>query len=386
MFKRWMPPIPANCLLLGPRRSGKTTLLRQRYPEYHYVTLDDLDYLDWARRDPKGFVESLPQNAIVDEVQRAPQITIALKKRIDEDSIRILMTGSSSLGLLDSTADTLAGRIQIRHLPTMCWGEDLGDPTHSIFGDELSTADLRAASRSLDLAVEYGGFPEVVLAKAAEQKLEILRNYRDTYFTRDLAQLSNIENIEGILAILQNTGRSLGSPLEISHFAREAGLSHPTAKKYVNILLQSDLAFKLYGYHLGTAKRYISSAKLYFCDAGLPTALRSRLTLGQLLENFIISELEKRRKLGLFNVDQLFYYRTVSGLEIDLVCEEDRSLVLAEIKASKSISRRDVANLKEYVKANPTKLIEPYLFYFGLEYVEMEGIKCIPVAALFRGR
>ncbi|MGV7224393.1 MAG: AAA family ATPase, partial [Nitrospinales bacterium] len=119
MFKRWLD-IPQNrsCLILGPRRCGKTTLLRHRYPDLKYVTLDDLDLLVWARRDPKGFVTSLEGSAIIDEIQRLPILTVAVKYAVDNENARFLMTGSSNLGLLDAVADTLAGRIDILALPT----------------------------------------------------------------------------------------------------------------------------------------------------------------------------------------------------------------------------------------------------------------------------
>src|SRR5215510_16439303 len=113
MFERWLKTTLENTLLIGPRRSGKTTYLRGVFPELRYVTLDDFDYLDWAKRDPKGFVQSLGSTAIIDEIQRVPQLTVAVKQFIDEKKFTVLMTGSSSLGLLDVSADSLAGRIRL---------------------------------------------------------------------------------------------------------------------------------------------------------------------------------------------------------------------------------------------------------------------------------
>ncbi len=386
MFKRWISLPKGSSLVLGPRRAGKTTFLKTSFPDYQYVTLDDLDILSWANRDAKGLVESFDAHVIVDEVQRAPHLTVALKKRIDEKSITAIMTGSSSLGLLDATADSLAGRIHIVHFPTACWGEDEGSFTHSIFTDRVSPPEMAAAQRLLSQALMFGGFPEVLTLPTPQEKEQLLKTYRDTYFTRDLAQLSNIENIEGILAILHHCAQSIGSLVEISNFAQEAGLSHPTAKKYLNVLTQSELVFKLYGYHLGTAKRYVSSAKLYFCDSGLPTSLPAELSKGQRVENFVISELEKRRKLGFYNAEQLFYYRSASKLEIDMILEEKNALSVIEIKASDRISSGDLRNLKDYLLAAPHKKVKGYLFYTGTEYIERDGISCIPIAAIFRGR
>ena len=133
MFTRWLEiSSDKSCLIIGPRRSGKTMLLKHRYPALPYVTLDDLDFLAMAKRDPKGFITNLGSPAIVDEIQRLPMLTVAVKYAIDNEEARFLMTGSSTLGLLDAAADTLAGRIDIVSLPTACWGENIGEPTHSI--------------------------------------------------------------------------------------------------------------------------------------------------------------------------------------------------------------------------------------------------------------
>ena len=384
MFKRWMSIPTGSALLLGPRRAGKTTLLREAFPEASYVTLDDFDYLTWAKEDPKGLVASLGKFAIIDEIQRVPTLTIAVKKAIDEGSARFLMSGSSSVGLLDGTADTLAGRIDIFHLPTACWGEVAGPSTATLFKEEASPPALRAASRSYRTALYFGGFPEVVVAHSDDDKEAILKRYRDTYFTRDLAYLSNIENIEGLLAILNHAGKSIGSHLEVSNFARESGVSYPTAKKYLNVLTQAELAFKLYGYQHGPAKRYIKAAKLYYADNGIMTALRLRLSEGQWVENFVISELEKRRKIGLIQADQFYYYRSVGGLEVDLVYEEHDALIAIEIKASSKINRRDVANLLTFAEQHDGQ-VKPYVFYGGLSYRTIEGVPCIPIAALCGG-
>ena len=171
------------------------------------------------------------------------------------------MTGSSTLGLLDAAADSLAGRIDIVSLPTACWGEEVRGSTYSILHEQASPPQIKKAGRSLSGAMRYGQFPEVLMQERDENKHDVLVNYRNTYFTRDLMQLSNIENLEGLLAVLQHLARSLGSHLEVSNFAREAGISHPTTKKYLNALQQTQLTFKLYGYQFGPAKRYIKAPK-----------------------------------------------------------------------------------------------------------------------------
>ncbi len=385
MFKRWLSLKDGkSVLLIGPRRCGKTTLLRMCYPDYRYVTLDDLDYYNWAKQDPKGLIESLGASAIIDEIQRYPQLTIAAKYAIDNQKARFLMTGSSSVGLLDASADTLAGRINLFSLPTACFGEDSGPATHQTLYNKMGPLQLHAANRKLKEALAYGQFPEV-LSAALREKHDLLINYRDTYFTRDLMQLANLENIDGLLTIFHHLARSIGSHLEVSNFAREAGMSYPTTKKYLNNLTLSQLTFRLYGYQYGPAKRFIKASKSYFSDNGILHSLNISMDEGQLLENFVIAEFEKRRKLGLLRCDRLYYYKSAAGREIDLIFETDDNVYAIEIKNTKHPAAKDVRNLVEF-SSHHRKKVHAFLFYTGLEYMEIKTVQVIPVAALYRGR
>ena len=386
MFQRWLEiPSHRSCLIVGSRRSGKTTLLKHRYPDWSYATLDDLDYLDWAKRDPKGLISHLGNKAIIDEIQRLPMLTVAVKYAVDNEKARFLMTGSSTLGLLDAAADSLAGRIDIVSLPTACWGEELGDPTHSILNDQASLFQIKEAGRRLSGAMTYGHFPEVLIHEKDGDRHEVLVNYRNTYFTRDLMQLSNIENLDGLLAVLQHLTRSLGSHLEVSNFAREAGISHPTTKKYLNALQQSQLTFKLYGYQFGPAKRYIKAAKTYFADSGIILSLNAGVSAGQLLENFVLAEFEKRRKLGMIKSDQFYYYKSAGGNEIDLVFEADNTVYAIEIKSTRRPAPRDLHNLGQF-RDRLNRPVRRYLVYLGEEYRTIDNIQLLPAGALFRGQ
>jgi hypothetical protein len=371
--------------MIGSRRSGKTTLLKRRYPKWSYATLDDLDHLDWAKRDPKGFISHLGSPAIIDEIQRHPLLTVAVKYAVDNEGARFLMTGSSTIGLLDAAADTLAGRIDIISLPTACWGEENGGPTHSILNDRLKPPQIREADRSLRGALTYGQFPEVLLKENDNGKHEVLVNYRNTYFTRDLMQLSNIENLDGLLVVLHHLARSLGSHLEVSNFAREAGISHPTAKKYLNALQQAQLTFKLYGYQFGPAKRYIKAAKTYFADNGIIHSLNTGVGTGQLVENFVLAEFEKRRKLGLIEADHFYYYKSAGGNEIDLIFEVKGTVYAVEVKSTRRPSPRDLQSLRQF-SDRLKRPVRRYLVYLGHEYGSIENIELLPIGAIFRGR
>lgn len=154
---------------MGPRRSGKTTYLKKNFSDFHYISLDDFDYLTLAEKDPKALVGD-HQKLIIDEIQRVPKLTIAVKYALDEHQSTIIMTGSSRIGLLDSSADTLAGRIKFFHLPPACWGEDIGEPTHRIFKEQASLLLIKEANRALKSFLKYGGFPEILSLKQAKDK------------------------------------------------------------------------------------------------------------------------------------------------------------------------------------------------------------------------
>lgn len=348
------------------------------------MTLDDLDLLELAQKDPKALLHG-HKRIIIDEIQRAPKLTIAAKYAIDELSATVLMSGSSRIGLLDATEDSLAGRMDILEMPTCCWGESDGNPTHRILDEEAPVLQIKEAQRDLETALTFGGFPEVASEKNEETKLSILNNYKNTYFTRDLSLLSNIEDISGLRAILQHYARSIGSVTQISNFQNEANLSHITAKKYLNSIYQAGLGFILLGFQNGPAKRYIKGVKSYFCDNGIITAMGAQCSRGQVIEHFVISEIEKRRKLGFYSCDQLYFYKSSSGFEIDLIIPEKNRITAIEIKSLQNPTQKDVRNLKEFIAVEP-KNRRGLLFYIGTEYKDLDGIKCIPIASIYRGK
>lgn len=264
-------------------------------------------------------------------------------------------------------------------------GEQAGPPTHSFLDERCDPRILAANQRLLADAIRFGGFPEVLTADSPTERSDVLKNYRNTYFTRDLAHLSNIENTEGLLAVLMHAARSIGSHLEVSSFARESGLSFPTAKKYINTIVQSQLGLKLYGYQFGPAKRYVKASKLYFADNGILGALTRDLSAGQQFENFVISEFSKRQKLGYIRTDQLFYYKSSGGAEIDLLYEVDDYIIAIEIKASTKIDRKDIRNLVRFRASETKRPVQAYVIYRGDEYGELESVRFVPVGALCRG-
>ncbi|MBN1962718.1 MAG: ATP-binding protein [Deltaproteobacteria bacterium] len=386
MFNRWLKfPENSTCMLLGARRVGKTTLLRQRFPDAIYYTLDDFDVLRFARTDPKGLIQSITKSfAIIDEIQRCPELLIAVKYAIDTQNKTFIMTGSSALGLLSQGVETLAGRMHPLELPTACWGEELGPPTHECF-NVVNQLQAIKARRQLKDSIIYGGFPEVINCNNAESKQEILHNYKNSYFAKDLALLSNVENADGLMAILSYLAISLGSHTSVVNAARESALSYPTARKYLNVLEASRLVFKLYGYQFGPAKRHAKAAKYYFADNGILFALGIKVSIGQQLENFVIAEIEKRRRLGRFNCDQLLYYQSAGGAEIDIIIDEPSLTTAIEIKNTINPAANDVRHLKTFLNSkNADKPRRALLLHMGDNASIENDVQLLPIAHLWR--
>lgn len=387
MFTRWLNLQKAkkSILLIGPRRSGKSTYLKSVFKNYKYFTFDDLDILEQSKKDPMGWIQSLGTHFIIDEVQRNSQISIAIKWAIDEKKVHCILTGSTGLNLLDKSSESLAGRIQIFYMTPACFGENFGEPlTLSEYQSKYEFAKL--ARREFEKFKQYGGFPEVLSADEND-KHELLAIYKNSYFTRDVASLNNIENVEGLRALYLALIRGIGCRYEVSSLLKETGLSTPTVKKYLNTLIQSGLMFKLYGYHLNEAKRYISSAKSYFIDVGILQALSNDFSTGQLIESFVISEIEKRRLLGFIKADSLFYFESAGGREVDLIYEEPDRVTAVEIKSTKNISGRDLRSLREF-NIKSKKNLRKIIYYTGNDFLQEKDddkyIEIRPIFSLFR--
>lgn len=319
--------------LTGPRQSGKSTLCRAVFPELPYASLEAPDLRAFATDDPRGFLAQFPGGAILDEVQRAPELPSYLQGVIDADPSpgRWILTGSQNLALLESVSQSLAGRAAVLHLLPLTRSEVLRFPR---------------PPRELEHALFAGGYPRIFDRELDPS--DWLRSYVATYVERDVRSISKI----GDLATFQRfvelcAGRTAGL-LNYSALAADCGITQPTAKAWVSILETSFVVFRLPPFHASARKRLVKMPKLHFYDSGLvcwllgirdPEQLRSHPLRGAIFETWVVSEIRKHRE-NRGEPAGLSFYRDRDAAEADLVIEHPGRLTLLEAKASRTPSSR----------------------------------------------
>ncbi|MDA8110823.1 MAG: ATP-binding protein [Nitrospiraceae bacterium] len=347
-------------LVVGPRQAGKSTLVRQfSGPERPYLTLDDETVRESARFDPSGFVRQLDL-AIIDEVQRAPELLISLKKAVDEDRRpgRFLLTGSADLMTLPTVSESLAGRMEIVPLLPLSQGEIRRkrpgflkrvlegrppDCLSPVTGDELVKTVLS------------GGYPEMLRRKDPGRRRAWVRDYVEALFLRDVREISNLEHRDRLLPLFRIMALQSGQIPNLAQWGGQIGLDAKTTKSYVSVLERLFLIHRLPAWHSDRTSRLIKSPKLHLVDSGIQanltgateeTILRDRSRLGPLLETFAVSEILKQASWE-EGIAGLFHFRDKDQEEVDLIVEEEGGRIVGiEIKAAATVTPRDFRGLK----------------------------------------
>lgn len=313
----------------GPRQSGKTTLCRQLFRDHPYVSLEDLGKRQAALDDPVRFLAQYPGGAVIDEVQRAPDLLSYLQGVIDEDPApgRWILTGSQNFLLLAQITQSLAGRTGIFHLLPLARQEVLRFPQ---------------APATLEEAMFAGGYPRVF--DHALDPSEWFGLYAATYLERDVRQIANIGDMTAFQRFIQLTAGRTGQELDYSALASDCGVSQPTLKKWLSVLEASYIAFRLPPYFRNIKKRLIKRPKLYFHDTGLacwllgiqaPEQLHSHPLRGALFETWVVTEILKQRVSdGPGLVRGMHFYREKNQAEVDLVLESPGGVLLLEVKSA----------------------------------------------------
>lgn len=315
-------------VVTGPRQSGKTTLCKAAFPRKPYVSLETPDAREEAVRDPRAFLARFPEGAILDEVQRAPELPSYLQEIVDSHrrNGEWILTGSQNFALLARISQSLAGRAAMLQLLPLAL-------------EEIRTLGELPA---LDEQLLRGGYPRLYDQHLAPTAW--LADYVMNYVERDVRQIQEIGDLATFQTFLRLAAGRVGQVLNLAGLAKDCGIAHPTARRWLSVLEASYVAFRLPPLHRNVSKRLTKSPKLHFYDAGLACYLLGIRTLdelahhplrGALFETWVVSEVLKWRWNRGLPTD-LAYYRDARGTEVDLVVEKALDPIAVEVKAGQT--------------------------------------------------
>ena len=385
-------------LLAGPRQAGKTTLVRQVAAKgLRYLTLDDELTLLAARADPVGLIRSLDR-AVIDEIQRAPQLLLAIKKSVDEDRRpgRFLLTGSANLMALPLVADSLAGRMETLSLLPLSQTEIEGHSANWIdqaFAGQLLKTDSLALGDALTDRVLRGGYPEAITRDSAKRRMAWARQYVDALIQRDVLDVAGIDKLDQLPRFLNALAQTAGQMCNYSQLAGQVGLDGKTAARYAGVFETMYLLKRVDVWARNRLSRVVKTPELQFIDAGLLAMLinlgieevrRDRSRFGQVLETFVFGELLKHTTSAEGDY-QLLYYRDADKVEVDIVIENAAGqLVGVEVKASATVKASDLRGLRKLAALAGDQFKMGVLLYDGAETLPLgDGIWAAPLSSLW---
>jgi uncharacterized protein len=386
-------------LLSGPRQAGKTTLAKTFMGEGRtYLTLDDRNVLAAARADPIGFVRGLDK-AIIDEIQRAPELMLAIKESVDTDQRpgRFLLTGSANLMSIPAVADSLAGRMAVVPLLPLAQAEISRTPGRfldMLFSEEPVTLKGETVTgKALMSIVLAGGYPEVLKRASFRRQQAWLNDYSALILDRDVRDVANVDQLKQLPRLLSVLAEHSGQLTNNSSFAGALGLSHVTVQKYVGILDRLYLLTLLAPWSSNHLSRLVKTPKVHFLDSGLLAAVREdddeklaldRARYGSLLETFVVSEIMKIAAWTDLRLS-FSHYRTKDQDEVDLVIEDRRGRIIGiEVKASATVRQSDVKGLRQLREATKERFVHGYVLHDHDRVTPLgEQITAIPVSHLW---
>ena len=386
-------------LLAGPRQAGKTTLVRHIAAQQglRYLTLDDGLTLLSAREDPVGMVRSLDR-AVIDEIQRAPQLLLAIKKSVDEDRRpgRFLLTGSANLMALPTVADSLAGRMETLSLLPLSQSEMALRQANWIdqaFAGRILQASTPAVGEALVERVLRGGYPEAVARPAGRRRTTWARQYIDALIERDVRDIAHIDKLDQLLRFLRALAHTAGQMCNYTQLGAQVGLDGKTALRYCGVFEQMYLLQRIDVWARNRLSRVVKTAKLQFLDAGLLASLldltaqevaQDRTRFGNVLETFVFGELLKHSTTAQDDY-RLMYYRDADKFEVDVVIENAAGqLVGVEVKAAATVKASDLRGLKKWAALAGPQFRLGVVLYDGTETLPLgDGLWAAPLSSLW---
>lgn len=337
-------------LLTGPRQVGKSTLLGHLFPSHRYISFDDPILRSLARKDPALFLTENPPPLVLDEVQYVPEILSYIKERVDAKRDvygQYLLTGSQSFSLMEGVSESLAGRIAILEL-------------YPFSSQEV--AHLRKGSFLLRTqeSMLRGGYPELWIQSQLSPG-RWFGSYVNTYIERDLRNIQRVHDLQRFQTFLQLLSLRAGSLLNLLEVGKECGISHTTAKDWVSLLESTYVIYLLRPFSRNGTKRLVKSPKLYFVDTGLLSYLLGIDSVehlqkspfrGHIFENLVVMDVIKQLSF-LPSRSRYSFYRTSSGVEVDLIVERGGALFALEIKYSEALSPDMALSIEKFREEYP---------------------------------
>lgn len=359
----------------GPRQSGKTTLCRSVFPELDYVSLEPLDVREFARSDPRAFLAEHREGAVLDEIQRAPELMSYLQQEVDErpDPGRFVLTGSQHFGLTAAITQSLAGRVAIHYLlpASLDELERFGPLSEDLWEVVWTGAYPRIFDRGLDPA-------------------RWLADYVTTYLQRDVRQVRNVTDLEAFATFMRLLAGRTAAELNLSSLGSDAGLTHPTIRAWISVLEASFVCFRLPAWRANPRKQTVKSPKVHFVDTGVacyllgisaPEQLRHHPLRGALFETWVAAEILKSR-LHRALPERLFHLREARGSEIDLVIESGGEIAGVEAKSGATVAPDFFASLRrlgEDLAARGGQVTyRPRVVYGGRERQRRSDVEALP--------
>lgn len=343
--------------VVGPRQSGKTTLVKTIFAEKPYVSLEDPDVRRVATSDPRAFLAEYPQGAVLDEIQQVPELLSYLQTDVDQNSEmgRWILTGSHQTTLRQGVTQSLAGRTALIHLLP------------------LSVAELQGAEDDVHVPdiILRGFYP--ALHERSMQTKRFYRAYYQTYVERDVRQLIQLRDLVAFDNFMRLLAGHVGQLVNYNQLATQVGVSAPTIREWMSVLEASYVIYRLPPYFENFNKRVTKSPRLYFTDVGLAAWLLGIETVaqlkrdpayGRLYENLVVIELLKRR----YNQEEdpeLYFFRDAHQNEVDLILRRGRLLIPIEIKAATTPQEKMIRGLDRFADLAGDRVTNCYVIYNG---------------------
>jgi len=346
--------------ITGPRQSGKTTLVKQAFPNYKYFTLEDIDTRNIAIDDPRGFLETECDGMIIDEIPRVPELFSYIQSIVDKTNTsgKYIITGSQNFLLIQNISQSLAGRIAILKLMPFSL-------------EELKEGNI--LSENFEEIIFKGAYPRIYDKNIPAK--DFYPFYIQTYVERDVKLIKNISNQNTFIRFVKMCAGRTGQLLNITDLANSCGITQITVKSWLSILEASFVIHFLQPHYKNFNKRLVKMPKLYFNDTGLACSLlgikqkeqlSTHFLYGALFENFIINEFYKHMYNNAINTE-LFFWRNKLGKEIDLIIDNNDEIVPIEIKAGKTFNLDYFKNLKYLNNISGNKSANTFVIYGGKE-------------------